>query len=101
MENHISSVRRMLLEQMRDLRTAKTPDALRLEAERARSVALVAQGITSVSRLEMEHAKHAYEIGACKSGKVPFLRTDLPSDDTAPQPTPAWPGTTTTHRLNG
>ena len=55
-DNHMSSVRAMLIEQMRALRSAP-PDQLATEAERARSVALVANAITSAARIEVEYVR--------------------------------------------
>lgn len=66
--NHIDSVRRMLIETMRDVRNASGPEALRMETERAKSVALVAQAVTTLSRLEVDYT---HTTGS--SATVPFL----------------------------
>lgn len=67
-DNHMDSVRRMLIDQMRALRNASTPEALQQESTRAKSVALVAQAVTAVSRLEVDYANTTGS-----SATVPFL----------------------------
>ena len=80
-DNHISSVRRMLIDQMRALRNANSPEALQQENARAKSVALVAQAVTGVARVELDYAKKIY----ASKVKLPFLehRTG-PAAPTAP-----------------
>lgn len=67
-ENHMSSVRRMLVDQMRALRAASTADALLMETARAKSVALVAQAITGAARVEVDYAA-----SSGSNSTVPFL----------------------------
>lgn len=55
--DHISSVRRMLLEQMAALRNAKTPDALKAEVARSNALGFVAQSITAIQKVEVEYLK--------------------------------------------
>ena len=88
-ENHMSSVRGMLIEQMRALRSAP-PEQLATESERARSVALVAQAITSAARVEVQYA----EVANRDESPVPFLQTQV---HRVSSPMPG----TTRHRLLG
>lgn len=55
--DHISSVRRMLLDQMAALRTARTPEALKAEVARSNALGFVAQSITAIQKVEVEYLK--------------------------------------------
>lgn len=68
-DNHMTSVRGMLIEQMRALRTASA-EQLASESERARSVALVAQAITSAARVEVDYMRNCPDADQ----QVPFLQ---------------------------
>lgn len=96
-DNHMSSVRGMLIEQMRALRSA-SPSQLAIEADRARSIALVAQAITSAARVEVEYVRSCTDTDQ----KVAFLQSDATAP--APAPTPAvsypFPGQLV-HRIQG
>ena len=91
--NHMDSVRRMLIDQMRALRSANTPETLRMETDRAKSVALVAQAITGAARVE---ADYAGSVGSNSS--VSFLEQP-PAQITAPDLTNS-PGRMV-HRIRG
>lgn len=83
-DNHMSSVRGMLIEQMRALRSATTPDQLTMESERAKSVALVAQAITSAARVEVEYVRTCTD----EDKQVAFLQ---PQDEPAQPPAVTYP----------
>lgn len=86
-DNHVSTVRRMLIEQMRDLRSAK-PDALQNEMSRARAIAATAKAVTELAKVEADYA-------IAGAAPVAFL------EPAANAPRLTRTGNSTTHRLLG
>lgn len=54
-ENHISTVRALMIEQLRALRTATPGEALETELKRAKGVAEVAQTIVNSAKVEVDY----------------------------------------------
>lgn len=93
-DNHMDSVRRMLIDQMRALRNAGSPEALQQEGARARSVALIAQAVTAAARVEVDYANTTGS-----SATVPFLE---PQDNgAAATPATAHSPGRMVHRIRG
>lgn len=69
-DNHINTVRALLIEQMRALRSAKPGEQLVAELERARGVSGVAQTIIASAKVEVEY------LTATDQGDSPFLKTE-------------------------
>lgn len=70
--NHISTVRRYVLDQMRALRVADDPEAIRREIDRSRGVAELAQAMVNTAKVEVEYLK------ATGQASTPFL--EVPPD---------------------
>lgn len=93
--NHISTVRQHLLDQMAALRTAATPEAVRVELDRAKGISDLAQVAVNTAKVEVDYLVATDQTGA------PFL--EAPAGHIAgPGETPANGITSITrHRLNG
>lgn len=70
--NHISTVRRHLLDQMRALRAAGTPEEMRTEIERSKGVSELAQAVVNTAKVEVDYLK------ATGQQSTPFL--EVPPD---------------------
>ncbi len=70
--NHISTVRRHLLDQMRALRAAGDPEMIRREIDRSKGVAELAQAVVNTAKVEVDYLK------ATKQTRTPFL--EVPPD---------------------
>jgi hypothetical protein len=113
--DHISTVRRHMLDQLRALRQAPRGDDLSLEIRRAKAVTEVAQTLINAARVEVDYVNAVR--GAAESSflqepdesKTPQVPTRpqgaLPTADTArlsgPAPGHPWRGGSTVHRLKG
>lgn len=80
-ENHVSTVRQILLDQMRALRAAG-PEEVEQELGRAKGVAELGQVMVNVARVEVDYVK------ATGQGRAPFFETGSH---------PALPGPSGTH----
>jgi hypothetical protein len=56
-DNHVSTVRKHLLDQMRALRAAGTPDEIERELGRSKGVSELAQAVVNVAKVEVEYIK--------------------------------------------
>lgn len=65
--NHISTVRRHLLDQMLALRGATTPEAIERELGRSKGVSELAQSVVNTAKVEVDYLKATGQTGA------PFL----------------------------
>ena len=65
--NHISTVRRHLLDQMSALRAAKTPEDMKSEIERSKGIADLAQAVVNTAKVEVEYLR------ATNQNSAPFL----------------------------
>jgi hypothetical protein len=113
--DHISTVRRHMLDQLRALRTAPRGEDLSLEIRRAKAVTEVAQTIINAARVEVDYvnavkgaAESAFlqEPDESKRPQIPSTpQSALPTTDTArlggPAPDHPWRGGSTVHRLKG
>jgi hypothetical protein len=113
--DHISTLRRHMLDQLRALRTAPRGEELSLEIRRAKAVSEVAQTLINAARVEVDYVNAVR--GATESAflqepdasKPPALpsrpQSALPSADTARLGGPAadhpWRGGSTVHKLKG
>jgi hypothetical protein len=70
--NHISTVRRHLLDQMRALRAATTPEEMQREIDRSKGVADLAQAVVNTAKVEVDYLK------ATGQQSTPFL--EVPPD---------------------
>jgi hypothetical protein len=111
--DHISTLRRHMLDQLRALRTAPKGEDLSLEIRRAKAVSEVAQTLINAARVEVDYVNAVR--GAAESSflqepdkeetaRVPSNpQTPLPNADTARLGAPAtdhpWRGGSTVHRL--
>lgn len=68
--NHVTSVRSMLIEQMRAVRTATTAEALKMEVDKSRSISTLANAVTEMARVEADYAKTS------GVSLVPFLESE-------------------------
>lgn len=55
--NHISTLRRHLLEQVRALRAAGTTEDMQREVERSKAVAELAQAVVNTAKVEVDYLK--------------------------------------------
>ncbi len=95
--NHIDTVRDHLLAQMKALREAATPEATRLEIERAKGLSDLAQVAVNTAKVEVDYLQATGQTSA------PFL--EAPPDEPYRQP-PTDGGANgitsiTRHRLKG
>lgn len=114
-QDHISTVRRHMLDQLRALRTAPRGEELSLEIRRAKAVTEVAQTLINAARVEVDYVNAVR--GAAEStflqepddAKTPRLpatpQSPLPNEDT-PRLSDSgsdhpWRGGSTVHRLKG
>lgn len=70
--NHISTVRRHLLDQMRALRQASTPEDVEREISRSKGVSDLAQAVVNTAKVEVDYLK------ATGQTSTPFL--EVPPD---------------------
>jgi cell division septation protein DedD len=70
--NHISTVRRHLLDQMRALRGANDAEAIRREIDRSKGIAELAQAMVNTAKVEVDYLK------ATGQASTPFL--EVPPD---------------------
>lgn len=70
--NHISTVRQHLLDQMQALRSATTPEAVKVELERAKGVSELAQVAVNTAKVEVDY------LIATDQTSTPFL--EVPPD---------------------
>lgn len=92
--NHISTVRQHLLDQMAALRSAATPEAVRVELDRAKGISDLAQVAVNTAKVEVDYLVATDQTGA------PFLETPT----TIEGPSGSVPNgitSITRHRLNG
>jgi len=87
-ENHISTVRQHLLDQMAALRGAATPEAVKVELERAKGISELAQVAVNTAKVEVDY------LVATDQTEADFLKPK-------PEPIPAGIVGVTRHRLNG
>lgn len=76
--NHVSTVRQHLLDQMKALRGATTPEAMERELGRSKGLSELAQAVVNTAKVEVEYIK------ATGQGATPFLQTpagQLPAPD--------------------
>ena len=66
-ENHISAVRQHLLDQMQALRSAATPEAVKMELDRAKGVSELAQVAVNTAKVEVDY------LIATEQTSTPFL----------------------------
>lgn len=113
--DHISTLRRHMLDQLRALRSAPKGEDLSLEIRRAKAVSEVAQTLINAARVEVDYvnavrgaAESAFlkEPDADKTPRLPSTpQSPLPTTDTArlggPAPDHPWRGASTVHRLKG
>lgn len=96
-DNHISTVRQHLIDQLAALRKADGPDAVRLEIDRAKGISDVAQVIVNSAKVEVEYLQ--------KTGQTstPFLEVppDAPYITTKTEGLPNGISSITQHRLAG
>jgi hypothetical protein len=118
--DHISTVRRHMLDQLRALRTAPRGEELSIEIRRSKAVTEVAQTIINAARVEVDYVNAVR--GAAESaflqepdeGRQPKLpaapQSALPTPETAVTRSPLdtgpatdhpWRGGSTVHRLKG
>ena len=88
--NHISTVRQHLLDQMAALRTATTPEAVRVELDRAKGISDLAQVAVNTAKVEVDYLVATDQTGA------PFLETPTAGADL-----PNGISSITRHRLAG
>ncbi len=81
-DNHVSTVRQILLDQMRALRAAPPEDVER-ELGRSKGVAELAQAVVNTAKVEVDYVK------ATGQGRTPFLEPPIVP--------PALPAPTSTH----
>jgi hypothetical protein len=112
--DHISTMRRHLLEQLRALRCAERGEELGLEIRRAKAVTEVAQTLINAAKVEVEYtmavkgASESTFLQEHDQDSLPHLpsqqQSPLPTTDTArlggPPPDHPW-RTSTVHRLKG
>ena len=65
--NHISTVRQHLLDQMAALRSASTPEAIKEELARSKGVSELAQTLTNTAKVEVDY------LAATRQTSTPFL----------------------------
>jgi hypothetical protein len=70
--NHISTVRRHLLDQMRALRAASSPEEMEREISRSKGISDLAQAVVNTAKVEVEYLK------ATGQASTPFL--EVPPD---------------------
>lgn len=96
-ENHINTVRALLIDQLRALRTAEPGQALEAELKRAKGVSDVAQAIVNSAKVEVDY------LAATNQGDSSFLQIK----DSTPAGTTRHDGpgngitSITRHRLGG
>lgn len=71
--NHISTVRQHLLDQMTALRTAGSPEAVKVELERAKGISELAQVAVNTAKVEVDYLVATEQTGA------PFLEAQTVS----------------------
>lgn len=81
--NHISTVRQHLLDQIKALRGAATPEAIAQEIVRSKGVSELAQAVVNTAKVEVDYLK------ATGQTNTPFLD--------APPAAPQLPGASATH----
>lgn len=111
--DHISTLRRHLLDQLRALRTAERGEQLGLEIRRAKAVTEVAQTLINAAKVEVEYtnavkgASESTFLQETDGEVVPRLpstpQSPLPTTDTARLggPAPDHPWRASVHRLKG
>jgi hypothetical protein len=70
--NHISTVRKHLLDQMRALRNATTPEEMEREIGRSKGISELAQAVVNTAKVEVDYLK------ATGQSSTPFL--EVPPD---------------------
>lgn len=63
-QNHISAVRQHLLDQMKALRGAASPEAIERELGRSRGVSDLAQAIVNTAKVEVDYLKVTGQTGS-------------------------------------
>jgi hypothetical protein len=95
--NHISTVRQHLLDQMAALRAAATPEAVKVELDRAKGVSELAQVAVNTAKVEVDY------LIATEQTSTPFL--EVPPDQqyitAGEKQLPNGISSITRHRLNG
>jgi hypothetical protein len=94
--NHISTVRQLMLDQLRALRSCERGDALADELRRAKGVSELSQTIINSAKVEVEY------LNATGQSSTPFLEVppDQPYITSAPGPNNGITSITR-HRLQG
>lgn len=62
--NHISTVRQHLLDQMQALRSATTPEAVKVELERAKGISDLAQTAVNSAKVEVDYLSVTDQTGS-------------------------------------
>lgn len=88
-DNHISTIRQHLIDQLASLRSAKTPEALKDELARSKGVSELGQTLINSAKVEIEY------LVATGQTSAPFLET--PPDANLPNGIKS----ITQHRMKG
>lgn len=91
--NHISTVRQHLLEQMAALRGAATPEAVKLELEKAKGISELAQVCVNTAKVEVDY------LIATEQTSTPFLEVPSDAPYQAPGALPNGISSITRHRM--
>ena len=78
-DNHVSAVRKMMVDQMRALRQAKTMDELDIETKRTRAISQIGSAIISMVRVEADYAHRSGTAGAVGFLEQPHTLTAVSS----------------------
>lgn len=73
-DNHVSTVRSMLIEQIRAVRQAATGEDIKMEVEKSRAISSLANSVTELARVEVDYAKASNGNGTVsflEAGEVP------------------------------
>lgn len=89
-DDHITTLRRHMMDQLKALRAAPPGEALAEELKRAKGVSEVAQGLINAARVEVDYIK-----ATNGNGESAFLQMRKQNQ------LPPWPFGTTQHRLEG